>query len=207
MGHVFFFDLDGTLLKTNISRAFGFFLLRRRILGVFDFLLVGAVYTLQRMDCISLDTLHRIAYKRFFFKMEINTLDRLVEEFLNLYFDGFLCSSACEFLNLAKKAVILSSSPSFLVGPVAKRLGIDRWQATEYDCGSVVSVIDGPAKVEAVQQILEQEGLGKESAWGFSDSHQDLPFLEAVGKPVAVNPNGRLKRIAKTRGWQIVMGE
>jgi phosphoserine phosphatase len=40
--------------------------------------------------------------------------------------------------------------------------------------------------------------------WAYSDSHTDLPFLEAVGHPVAVNPDRALRRIARERGWPIL---
>ena len=52
--------------------------------------------------------------------------------------------------------------------------------------------------------LAEREGYDLAECTAYSDSHTDLPFLEVVGHPVAVNPDRRLRRIAQERGWPIL---
>ncbi len=62
----------------------------------------------------------------------------------------------------------------------------------------------GEGKLERAERLAHQVGLPLESATFYTDSHSDLPLLEAVDDPVAVNPDPRLFRIATERGWRIV---
>ena len=59
-------------------------------------------------------------------------------------------------------------------------------------------------KADAVRELAERERLSLPESTAYSDSHTDLPFLEAVGHPVAVNPDRRLRRIAAARGWPVL---
>jgi len=107
---------------------------------------------------------------------------------------------------------IVSASPKELVEPLAKALGMTD------GIGTVSEVVDGhytgklvgpfcygPGKVEAIHDIARWEGLDLGQCYAYSDSISDLPMLEAVGHPVAVNPDGRLNSIARQRGWPIVI--
>lgn len=62
----------------------------------------------------------------------------------------------------------------------------------------------GPAKADAIRRVAEREGYDLALCYGYSDSLSDLPMLELVGHPVAVNPDGGLEAVARTRGWPIV---
>lgn len=59
-------------------------------------------------------------------------------------------------------------------------------------------------KVEAIRALAEREGLDLAASWAYSDSESDLPMLRAVGRPVAVNPDRTLARVAKEEGWEII---
>jgi HAD superfamily hydrolase (TIGR01490 family) len=59
-------------------------------------------------------------------------------------------------------------------------------------------------KAEAIRAVAERQGLDLESSFAYSDSESDLPMLELVGNPVAVNPDVALERIARDRGWRIM---
>jgi phosphoserine phosphatase len=60
------------------------------------------------------------------------------------------------------------------------------------------------AKAECVREVAEKDGLDLAACTAYSDSHTDLPFLEAVGHPVAANPDRALRRIAAVRGWPVL---
>jgi HAD superfamily hydrolase (TIGR01490 family) len=82
--------------------------------------------------------------------------------------------------------------------------------------GTVAQVVNGvytgrtlharhaAGKAEAVRELAEREALDLSASTAYSDSHTDLPFLEAVGNPVAVNPDRRLRSIAAERGWPVL---
>ena len=67
--------------------------------------------------------------------------------------------------------------------------------------GRVLRPCHGAGKAAAVRELAERDGLDLAASTAYSDSHTDLAFLEVVGKPVAVNPDRRLRRIARERGW------
>ena len=86
--------------------------------------------------------------------------------------------------------------------------------------GSVSEVVDGQytgrpggpftyreGKAQAIRELAAREGIDLSASWGYSDSESDLPMLRAVGHPVAVNPDGKLARVAKEEGWEILRFE
>lgn len=107
---------------------------------------------------------------------------------------------------------IVSASPSELVAPLAQALGMTG------GIGTVAEVVDGiytgnlvgpfcygAGKVEAINEIAGWEHYELDRCYGYSDSASDLPMLEIVGHPVAVNPDGPLERVANQRGWPTVI--
>jgi phosphoserine phosphatase len=55
-----------------------------------------------------------------------------------------------------------------------------------------------------VRELAEVRGYELSACTAYSDSHTDIPFLETVGRPVAVNPDRALRRVAVERGWQVL---
>ncbi|HEX2296393.1 MAG TPA: HAD-IB family hydrolase, partial [Actinomycetota bacterium] len=73
-----------------------------------------------------------------------------------------------------------------------------------YYTGRLVgSVMHGPAKAKAVAEVAAARGVDLADCSAYSDSMNDLPLLEAVGDPHAVNPEPELRRIARVRGWRV----
>ncbi len=106
---------------------------------------------------------------------------------------------------------IVSASPVEIVEPLATTLGMTAGIGTRSVVadGIYTGELDGPfcygaGKVEAMEQVARWEGLDLAQCYAYSDSASDLPMLEAVGHPVAVNPDGTLERHARRRGWPIV---
>ena len=107
---------------------------------------------------------------------------------------------------------IVSASPQKIVEPLAQALGMDGAIGTRGRVvdGHYTSELDGPfvygdGKAQAVKALAGERGYDLEKSYAYSDSISDLPMLEAVGHPVAVNPDGVLERIAYERGWPIVI--
>ena len=107
---------------------------------------------------------------------------------------------------------IVSAATPYAVKPVAEALGLgERYLATELEVqnGSFTGRVIEPAcygdgKVTRALMYAAQHGLDLGCSYFYSDSASDLPLLEAVGNPVAVNPSRKLARIAAERRWPVM---
>jgi len=108
------------------------------------------------------------------------------------------------------RVFLVSASPEEIVGPLGELLGVDGaiCSRAEVDdegryTGEMAFYAYGPTKAEAIGELAERSGIDLSSSWAYSDSATDLPMLEAVGHPVAVNPDRPLAKAARERGWDI----
>jgi HAD superfamily hydrolase (TIGR01490 family) len=107
---------------------------------------------------------------------------------------------------------IVSAAPQEIVEPLAHSLGMTSGIGTRSHVvdGLYTGELDGPfcygeGKVEAMIEIANWNGYELDQCYAYSDSASDLPMLEAVGHPVAVNPDAKLERHARRNGWPIVI--
>ena len=109
-----------------------------------------------------------------------------------------------------RKVYIVSAAPAEIVEPLARYLGADGAIATSAAVsagrytGQLLRYAFGPEKADAIRETAEHDNLDLTESWAYSDSATDLPMLEAVGHPVAVNPDRALRRIARMRDWPIL---
>lgn len=103
---------------------------------------------------------------------------------------------------------VVSSATRYQVGPIARELGIEHVLASELEVkdgvitGEVVPPLCyGEGKLIAARQLASELGLDLEQSFFYTDSEEDLPLLEAVGRPRPTNPSKRLAAIATRRGW------
>ncbi|MFI5028897.1 MAG: HAD family hydrolase [Solirubrobacterales bacterium] len=110
---------------------------------------------------------------------------------------------------------IVSAAGNGVVEPLATVLGLDGGIGTRYEVdgeGAFTGRLDGPfvygpGKVEAMRAFAIEHDIDLGASYAYSDSLSDLPMLEAVGHPVAVNPDPALAEIAKREGWQAMRFE
>jgi HAD superfamily hydrolase (TIGR01490 family) len=107
---------------------------------------------------------------------------------------------------------IVSAAPQEIVEPLAHSLGMTSGIGTRsvVEDGAYTGELAGPfcygeGKVEAIRELARWNGYQLDQCYAYSDSSSDLPMLEAVGHPVAVNPDGRLERHARINGWPVVI--
>jgi HAD superfamily hydrolase (TIGR01490 family) len=106
---------------------------------------------------------------------------------------------------------IVSGSTQFAVGPMAEHLGIPgQYVCTRLESrdgrltGQVVPpVCYGPGKIVWAERFADEHGVDLSASYFYTDSITDLPLLERVAHPVAVNPDPRLRRLAQKRGWPV----
>jgi HAD superfamily hydrolase (TIGR01490 family) len=105
---------------------------------------------------------------------------------------------------------IVSATLQEIVDAIAEELGFDGALGTTCEVvdgaytGRALRALHAEAKAECVRELAASRGFDLEDCTAYSDSHTDLPFLEAVGKPVAVNPDRELRRVAAERGWPVL---
>jgi HAD superfamily hydrolase (TIGR01490 family) len=106
---------------------------------------------------------------------------------------------------------IVSASPVEIVGELARSLGIAGGLGTvsEIADGMYTGRLDGPflygeGKAIKIRQLADERGYDLQSCYSYSDSGSDLPMMQLVGNPVAVNPDRALQAVAHRRGWPVV---
>ena len=109
-----------------------------------------------------------------------------------------------------EKVYVVSATLQEIVEHIADDLGFDG------AIGSTCEIVDGvytgrtirgahgEGKAQALRELAQAEQLDLAASTAYSDSYSDVPFLEAVGHPVAVNPDRRLRKIARLRGWPTI---
>jgi HAD superfamily hydrolase (TIGR01490 family) len=113
------------------------------------------------------------------------------------------------------RLVLLTSSSNYVSALVCQDLGLDDYVCNRFEVDAagyytgrpIEPLCFGPGKVQLAARHAQALGLTLLDSCFYSDSHSDLPMLEAVGRPVAVHPDPRLRRIARRRQWPIAEWE
>jgi putative phosphoserine phosphatase/1-acylglycerol-3-phosphate O-acyltransferase len=140
--------------------------------------------------------------------------NRLGDKLYHKHLQKKLYSEAQELVDthrqLGHHLVIVSSATRCQIGPVAEALGIDDILCTELEVsgGEFTGVVKGQAcwaegKRTAAEAWSKQHAVNLKNAWFYTDALEDLPLLEMVGHPVAVNPSTDLELHARSANWPI----
>jgi HAD superfamily hydrolase (TIGR01490 family) len=209
-----FIDVDGTLLAQTTTYLFAR-ILRRRGLIRRSFILRAVYHGLQhrfgRLDYgrlvnfglksitnIPVVDLERIAYDNFAEFVKPRLYEGVVEHFTVLRRAG-------------TPLVLVTSSPGLVIEPLAIYLGCAATLTTPVEIrhGRLVGVGSGPAcygegKLYYAEQWAAGRGIAMDEAAAYADNWSDRALLERVGRPVVVRPRGKLARLARRRGWDVV---
>ncbi|MFJ8081950.1 HAD family hydrolase [Streptomyces sp. NPDC096205] len=145
----------------------------------------------------------------------VQQVKEIVAETLHDIVDPIIYDEAASLIEehhiAGRDVVIVSTSGAEVVEPIGELLGADRVVATRMvvgDDGCFTGEVEyyayGPTKAEAIRELAESEGYDLSRCYAYSDSATDLPMLEAVGHPHAVNPDRALRREALARGWPVL---
>ena len=211
-----FFDLDKTIVARSSPLALGRSFMREGLIGrstLLKSLYAQFVFQLMGADEDKMERLRAEAAK-LTAGWEADKVRRVVSEVLEEVIQPIIYAEALELIHdhrMAGRLVcIVSSSPEEIVAPFAEMLRVDRWIATKPridEDGLYTGELDfyayGPSKATAMRHLAEDLDLNLERSFAYSDSITDLPMLECVGHPIAVNPDKELRRIAAERGWPI----
>lgn len=210
-----FFDLDRTVISRSSSLALTRPMYRAGLVSR-SALLRGAlaqiVYLLLGADEKRMDRLKEgmLALTK---GWDRDQVEQIARQALAELIDPYLYQEALDLMELhralGRTVFIVSSSPEEVVRPLAERLGHVEVLATRARVvdgkytGELEFYCYGEAKAEAIRTLAAERGIDLSGSYAYSDSITDLPMLEVVGHPVAVNPDRDLRREAERRGWQV----
>jgi HAD superfamily hydrolase (TIGR01490 family) len=113
-------------------------------------------------------------------------------------------------LDAGQRVWLVTAAPVETATIIARRLGLTGALGTVaesvggvYTGRLVGEPLHGPAKAEAVRALAAAENLDLRRCAAYSDSHNDIPILSLVGHPYAINPDSRLRKHARARGWRL----
>ena len=212
-----FFDLDGTLIPGSANIPFakaafkqGFVSKRQLLIDLrngISFVLKGA--TDERSAQVRDRILAAVAGQP---AADVEALGSLFMDDLVAKLQPAMRTVLDEYGDKGLDRIVLSASPTEIVSRFAQLVGMEMGVGTtsERDAdGIYTGRLAGPfcyreGKVEVMAQLADEYGYDLSASYAYSDSVSDLPMLEAVGHPVAVNPEPELRQIAVERGWPIV---
>ena len=214
-GSAAFFDLDKTVIAKSSTLAFGkpFYrggLVNRR--AVLKSSVAQFVYLLQGADEESMDRM-RDYLATLCAGWPVQTVNEIVAETLYELIDPMVYAEAVALFDdhhrAGRDVVLVSSSGEEVVGPIGDMLGADHVVATRMvvadgRSGEVSFYAYGEHKAAAVRRLAQEHGYDLAACSAYSDSVTDLPMLEAVGHPHAVNPDKGLRRVAAERDWPVL---
>ncbi len=209
------FDLDNTLLSIDSDHAWGEFLVEQ---GAVDPVAYREANERFLAD-YNAGTLDMAAFLEMALKpLAENTPEQLAawhQQFMASKIEPHILPKAEELLarhrTKGDTLLIITATNRFITGPIAERLGVDNLIAVEPEMvdGRYTGRVDGvpsyrEGKVIRLQAWLEAQDITMDGAWFYSDSHNDLPLLEKVDHPVAVDPDDTLRKVAEERHWRIM---
>jgi HAD superfamily hydrolase (TIGR01490 family) len=216
-GRAAFFDIDGTLISTNVVHAYGYYamnegsvpgILKRSLATVAQIPLFGALNLVDR----------KIFNEYFYRQYQDLTRDRLLTLSEDLFEDVIkpaIFSKAQDLIDEARRAgcriVLVTGALDFTMQPLARHVGADDLIANRMQfvggkaTGKVIPpIIEGANKANVIREYCETHGISLMKSYAYTDSASDYAMLTVVGRPTAVNPDIRLRALARSYNWPIL---
>jgi len=210
------FDLDNTLLRGDSDHAWGEFLVEQGAVDRTRFASENnryyAAYLAGTLDIYEFLEQHQL---RPLAEHDRATLERWRTEFLREKIAPLISPAARALVEQHRARgdtlLIVTATNSFITAPIAAAFGIPHLIATEPEevngqfTGKVAGVPSyREGKVERLSEWLQDRHENLDGSWFYSDSHNDLPLLNLVDHPVAVNADATLADYARARGWTMI---
>jgi HAD superfamily hydrolase (TIGR01490 family) len=211
-----FFDLDRTLIRRSSALALAGPFQERGLIGRKQLFKAAAWQLLFAARGASAETVRKAAEDGLMLLegLEVEEMRELVGGAMETALKPLVYREPLDLVTKhrerGERVYVVSATLQEIVEVLAEELGFDG------AVGSLCEVVDGRytgrsirachgrGKADAVRDLAQNEGIDLARSTAYSDSHTDLPFLEAVGNPVAVNPDRELRRIARARGWPML---
>lgn len=212
-----FFDVDGTLVRTNIVHAFAFYAMNQGTIAGTAWKTAKTVLSIPLF--LATDRVNRKLFNELFYSyyegQSEDRLETLAEELFEDVLRPAIFKGTSRLIEESRRAgcriVLVTGALDFTVRHLAAHLGADDVIANRMRfvqgvaTGRVVPpIIEGAHKALVIRDYCVKEGLALEKSFAYSDSFSDYPMLAVVGHPAAVNPDARLARVARAYEWPII---
>lgn len=208
-----FFDMDKTVLRVNSGTRWIQFLRRRGEITRVQLVRAMGWAMQYKLAVLDMETLSR----RLVADLEGDSEAEMIEKCLQWYdaeIKPEIAPEARDAIEHHRKRgdeiVLLTSATPYVAEPLGKTLGFDAVLCSRLEVaagrftGKILEPLCfGPGKVALAEDWAARAGVDLGRSWFYTDSYHDLPMMLRVGVPVAVNPDMRLGRLARRRGWRI----
>ncbi len=212
-----FYDLDGTLVRTNLVHAFAYN--ARNQQGLLRSVTRTLATALSIPLFLAADFYSRRVFNDIFFRRyqgeSEDRLRYLSDELFETVIKPSIYPGAYDLIDksrrLGLRQVLVTGALDMTVAPLARQLGIDHTVTNrlEFVDGKATGRLQPPimaaaTKASWIRGYAEKEGMSLSECYSYSDSMSDLPMLSVVGHPTAVNPDFRLRNTALQHDWPIL---
>jgi HAD superfamily hydrolase (TIGR01490 family) len=210
------FDLDHTLISRATPIALANSFRRRRLIRRRDLIRAAAWHVIFLLRGLEEEAVRKGACEGMILLkgISVDELNEMLGDAMEHVLAPLVYAEPLELLERHRRrgepAYVMSASLHEVVLHIALDLGFDGGIGST--CEIVEGVYTGKAldpcfgvhKANAMRELAEREAIDLDRSTAYSDSHTDLAFLEAVGNPVAVNPDRKLRKVALDRGWPVL---
>lgn len=210
------FDLDNTLIAGDSDYEWGEFVVRKGLVDAEHYARQNKLFYHDYQQ----GNLDIVAYQRFALAplvgLPVAQLRALHQEFMQTVIEPLALQAAFDLIDRHRRAghqlLVITATNRFITEPIVRWLGIDELIATEpeFDAqGHILGDIVGEpsfqmGKIHRLEQWMREQNVLPEETWFYSDSHNDLPLLQRVDHPIAVDPDAVLSAYAQQQGWEIL---
>jgi HAD superfamily hydrolase (TIGR01490 family) len=216
-GKAAFFDVDGTLVRTNIVHAFAYYAINDGAWGSAVLRTAATAVTgplLWGLDQFSRKGFNQVFY-RYYTGMSEDRLQLLAIDLFDDVLKKAIYPGAYDLISEAKRAgckvVLCTGALDFSVRPLVAHFGADDLIANQMQfsngkaTGRVIPpIVEGAHKARVIRDYCVAHELDLDRSFAYSDSASDYPMLAVVGRPTAVNPDIRLRSLARSYEWPIL---
>ncbi|MDP4690702.1 MAG: HAD-IB family hydrolase [Candidatus Nanopelagicales bacterium] len=211
-----FFDLDKTILATSSALAFARPFYRGGLISRSDVVrsaYAQFIFLASGADHDQMETMRRYM-SDLVTGWDVAKVRDIVAETIDVIIDPAIYDEAVALIEehraSGRDVVIISSSGTEVVEPIGERLGVDIAVGSQLGIedgrytGEILFYAYGEGKAQAMRELAAERGYDLTSSYAYTDSITDLPMLNLVGHPTAVNPDADLRRIAAERDWPVL---
>ena len=211
-----FFDFDGTIYNGIIAVDFFKFLVANRIINIAETIVLSKLlyyYVLDKFGIAERYSINKRAYGKISgwnaYALESNS-----KKFLKLIIDKKLYAEAIKIIKWHRKnkhkVIIVTSALKQIVNPVRNWINIDDLIATEIEIrngiytGIIKALPVGKNRFDVIKRYCRLHNIDIKKSYAYSDHYSDIPLLQNIGNPAAVNPDRKLRNHAQKNKWKII---
>ena len=208
-----FFDVDGTLIANNSGTLYMKFMRRRGEIRRRDVFRTSYLYLRYRLGLLDIEAAAASTSAWIRGRLERDIADHCrvwYREMVRQYLLPEMVRRVRQHQAQGHVVALLSSTTPYLAGPLAEELGIEHLIVSRLivEDGRFTGDVHRPicygaGKIHWAKRFAAERDIDLAASWFYTDSVTDLPMLEIVGHPEIVNPDLRLRREARRRGWNI----